>query len=295
MSKKLTNISEKNWWKYYIPLRWTFATRYINIINIINIISFFLIDAFPSFYIVMLLGDANLQTALYWLLAFFTMFCFYECGYIFNETMCVRYEKNPTIRIPEPYFSQIPKHLENLITIRLVIGTLGSWLLLSAYPGNWKLYILLVLLLMLVYSIHNFFRGKINILTMPLEVSLKYMIPISIFLPRNQLGIAFSAVILTIVFVRLIEYISKKGYIAGIHVTNNVDVFRIKYYLLIGTLGVVLSITGVWPPYLCILPLIFLCYRVAAWYAMRNVSSVSTVIHNGRKHHGTDGNGEDKG
>lgn len=294
MNKIKDNKVNDGWLKYYLPLRWTFATRYINVINVINVISFFLIDAFPSFFIVMLLGDVNFQTAFSWFIAFFTMFCFYECGYIFNETISVRYEKNPTLRIPEPYFSQMPKHLENILTIRIIIGVLGSWYLLSIYPANWQIYILQVLLLLLVYSVHNFFRGKINILTMAMEVSLKYMIPISIFLPFYQLNIALSAIILTIVLVRLIEYISKKKFVKGICVTQDVDVFRVRYYLIIGGVGIFLSFTGIWPSYLFCLPLFFLVYRLSSWYAMKHLKGVAGIIHTGRQHHGTDGSNEEK-
>lgn len=281
-------MQKNNWLRYYIPLRWTFATRYINIINIINIISFFLIDGFPSFYVVMVLSQANLETALHWGMAFFVLFCFYECGYIFNEVISVRYEENPTVRIPELYFSKIPRHLENLITVRLVLGVLGSWYLLEKYPANWQLYIILVLGLFIVYSIHNFYRGKSNAITMPLEVTLKYMIPISIFVPRQKLGLGLSAVLLTIVCVRLIEYISKKRFVSWIRVTRDVDTFRVKYYTIAVIMAFGLAYTNIWPWKLCGLPVIFLCYRIASYYMMHHSKKVASVIKNGRKHHKTD-------
>lgn len=287
----MTVGSKLHWWHYYIPLRWTVATRYI---NVINVISFFLIDAFPSLYIVLALGAFDIETFLFWGVAFYTMFCFYECGYIFNEVVSVRYEENPTIRIPEPYFSKIPRHLENLITVRLVIGTLGSWFLLSYYPANWKVYVLLILLLLVVYAIHNFFRGPINAVTMPLEVGLKYMIPISVFVPMNMLGTALFAVFLTIVCVRLIEYISKKRYVSWIRVTQNVDKFRVLYYLIAVTVAFLASSCGILPLGLCGLPMIFLIYRLASYFAMNHMKKVAKIIHRGREHHGTEANIEKK-
>lgn len=250
---------DNNWFKYYIPLRWTFATRYINRINIINIISFFIIDAFPSFYIVTMFSEGDMERLAYWILAFITMFCFYEFGYIFNETVCVRFEKNPTIRIPEPYFSKILHHVENLITIRLVAGTVGSCILLKFYPQNTALYITLVLMLLIVYSIHNYWRGRINIITMPLEVTLKYLIPISIFLTSAEMKQGIFIILLVIVFVRTIEYVSKKKFVSWIRVTQNVDIFRIKYYIIINMVmgGGLMWNLYLYPHVVCLL---YFCY-----------------------------------
>ena len=285
-------MSKLKWWHYYMPLRWTIATRYINIINIINIISFLLIDAMPSAYVVLVISEWDLEKMPYWLLSFYTMFCFYECGYIFNEVISVRYEKKPTIRIPEPFFSEMPRHLENLLTIRLIVGTIGSWLLLNSFPENKDIYILLVMGLLVTYSVHNFFRGKINIFTMGIEVSLKYIIPISLFISCNELLTAFFIIFLSIVLVRLIEYISKKKYISWIRVTQNVDVFRIKYYFFISIFVFSFSYYDLLSIDLCGLPIIFLFYRLLAYYAMHHVKSVSEIIDKGRRHHGTDGRNE---
>ena len=279
---------KNRWLDYYIPLRWTFATRYINIINIINIISFFIIDAFPSFYVVAMFSDGDVVKLLHWFIAFLTMFCFYECGYIFNEAVCVRFEKNPTIRIPEPFFSRILHHVENLITIRLVVGTLGSWFLLSLYPENMNVYISFVLLLLIVYTVHNFYRGIINIITMPLEVFLKYMIPISVFVKAEQLRQAAVIVVLVIVLVRTIEYASKKRFASWIRVTKNVDVFRIKYYMVINVVLGLLAYIKIVPIATCGLALFFMLYRIASYVAMQRLQSVNNVINNGRKMHGTD-------
>lgn len=276
------------WLRYYIPLRWTFSTRYINVINVINVISFFLIDAFPSLYIVLALAGSSIETICYWFIAFFVVFCFYECGYIFNEVVSVRYEKNPTIRIPQPFFDNILKHLENLVTLRLVLGTLGSWFLLTKYPANWQIYIVEILLLLSVYTMHNFFRGYINAVTMPLEVTLKYMIPITVFVPNDRLGIALFTIFISIVLTRLIEYVSKKKYIRGLNVIKNVDRYRVIYYIASMVLMLLLSYTKIIPWILCGLPAFFLLYRVFCYYAMHHVNSVSDTIHKDRKIHKTE-------
>lgn len=247
-----------------------------------------MIDAFPSLYIVLVVGESSLETVCYWFVSFVVVFCFYECGYIFNEVVSVRYEENPTIRIPHPFFSDILKHLENLVTLRIVIGTIGSWFLLIRYPYNWELYILEVLLLLSVYTIHNFFRGRINAITMPLEVTLKYMIPITVFVSENKLSIALFTIFVSVVFVRLIEYVSKKRYISGLNVIKNVDKYRVKYYIASVIFMLALSYAKDIPLVLCGLPALFLLYRIFCYYAMRHVAAVSNTIHKGRKIHKTE-------
>jgi len=273
------------WLRYYVPLSWTINTRYM---SAINVISFLLIDAFPSLYVVLFFCERSFITVFYWGLAFFTVFCFYECGYIFNEVISVQFEKNPTIRIPKMFFDRMNKHLENLITIRIVIGVIFSWILLSRYPDNTQIYICEVLLLLLAYTIHNFFRGSINALTMPIEVTLKYMIPITVFVPYYDLAISFFIIFFSIVLVRLIEYISKKKKIFRINSRwiihhESVDRYRLKYYLIICSFIGVLSFYDFVPWGLYGLPLFFFLYRGLCYYAMYHIRGISHIIHTGRK------------
>lgn len=272
------------WWKYYLPLCWTFTTRYP---SPMNIISFFLIDAFPSFFLVFASSGWDVAVIPEYLVAFFVAFCFYECGYIFNEIICVRYEQNPTIRIDAMHWEAIPRHMENLLTLRIVLGVLGSWWLVSRHPGHMPVYFCCVLALMVIYSIHNFYRGKINLLTMPGDVSGKYLIPMAVFLAPQELFIAWLDVVLAIIGVRTLEYASKKSLIPGFDAIKDVDAFRIRYYVAVNLFAVALAALHVWSWVYCFLPAFFLCYRIATWYLMHHAKSVQQRIDANRKRHGT--------
>ena len=272
------------WWKYYLPLCWTFTTRYP---SPMNVISFFLIDAFPSFFLVFASSGWNLAVIPEYLVAFFVMFCFYECGYIFNEILCVRYEQNPTIRIDAAYWTTMPRHMENLLTLRVLLGVLGSWWLVSRHLEHMTVYLCCVLGLMAVYSIHNFYRGRINLLTMPGDVSGKYLIPMALFLAPQDLFVAWADVFLAIIGVRMLEYASKKSLIPGFDAIKDVDAFRIRYYVATNILAIALAVLHVWSWVYCFLPAFFFCYRIATWYLMHHAKGVQKRIDANRKRHGT--------
>lgn len=277
-------MESRNWLKYYIPLCWTFTTRYP---SLMNRISFFIIDAFPSLYLVLLINGFELRNAASWLVAFLVTFCLYECGYIFNEIVCVKYEKDPTIRIEKPYWNDIPRHMENLLTIRVLLAIIGSWWLILQYPDHYTAYLLCIMGLLGIYSIHNFYRGKINILTMAGDVSFKYLTPIVLFATLPELGLAYLDVFLSIILVRSLEYVSKKRYVKGFDAIRDVDTFRIKYYIVINVLAAALWLIGLWDWWYCGLPMIFLCYRIATYLLIHRSSAVASKINSNRERHGT--------
>ena len=122
---------------------------------------------------------------------------------------------------------------------------------------------------------------------MALEVTLKYMIPITALIPAKYLPEALFMVVLTIVAVRLLEYMSKKKFI-DVNIVNNVDSFRIRYYIAATVLAIVAYMANCIHVVLIGLPIIFLCYRIASYIAMRKMKGVANVIHQGREHHGTE-------
>lgn len=280
----MRTTDQLEWLKYYLPLKWTFTTRYT---SFMNIISFFIIDAFPSFCFVFIFNDFSIKMLFSYALAFLVTFCIYECGYIFNEIICTRYEKHPTIRIDEAYWNQIPRHLENLLTLRFVIAFFGSWWLVQTYPTYYMLYLLCIVGLIVIYSIHNYYRGFINIFTMAADVSFKYLIPMALFLTEQELLVAYITIFFSIIFVRSLEYISKKHFIRGFNAIRDVDTFRLKYYIVLNLTFIILSSFELIPWYICILSLFFLLYRIGTYYIMKRPNKLSAKINNNREKHGT--------
>lgn len=272
---------------YYLPFFWTFTVRYASSGSIINLFSFFLIDVFPSLCLVFVAVGWNPLQLLAYALAFFVMFCFYECGYIFNEIVCTRYEEHPTLRLPPEVLEWIPRHMQNLLTIRIVLGVLGSWWLLARLPEHGTSYLLCLVGLLVVYSLHNFFRSKVNLLTMAGVVSAKYLIPMSIFLSAGGLVRAWFMILLSVVGIRVIEYAAKKQMIACKDILQDVDAFRIRYYLVANVAALAGASFALWPLEYCALPAIFLCYRIGTWFLMHHAGGIRKQINANRDRHGT--------
>ena len=241
----------------------------------------------PSLILTLIAVQGDWAVVPAWMLAFLVMFCFYECGYIFNEVICVRFEENPTLRIAPPYRATILRHVENLLTLRLVLGVLGSWWLLVHYPTHSAAYIVTVLALFIVYSLHNFYRGPLNLLTMAGDVSCKYLIPMALFMDGAQLALSWLAILLGILGVRVLEYAANKEFLLIPGALANVEVFRLRYYVVANAVAVLLAVVGVWSWLYCLLPGYFLCYRIGTWFLMRHSRGVQERIRRNRQQHGT--------
>lgn len=267
-------------YKYYLPIFWIFSVRYNGKINIINSVSFFMIDVFPTVYIALALKGVDAVNIFNLMVSIFVMFCFYEIGYIFNELITTTFEKQPTLRIPEKNRIIMLKHIENMVTLRLVIGVIISDYLIECNPNNIKLFISMILILLISYSLHNYYRNWINLLTMGIEVTLKYMMPISLILPLELYTQAILMIIVSVTLLRVIEYGVKKKIIK--HRIRNVDGFRIRYYMvsvilvfLIGNYySLAIKLVG--------LLSIFLIYRIVAFLIMKSKSKIRRIINDNR-------------
>lgn len=261
---------------YYIPLIYTFKTRYK---NVISIISFFIFTCLPSVYFVVLYNSLSFLLLLGYIVSFLSMYAIYECGYLFNDVLTVHYENNPTLRIDEKYLKIFPKHLENLLTLRFTLAAIGCvWLYYNF--ANIHIYALCIFLLLIVYSFHNYARGYINIFTMCLLVSLKNIIPVLPFVELNRLLGIYIIVFFTIVFLRTWEYASKKFFNIEILKIVNVDILRVKYYLfLVFTSLMLIYVKHISIIYLG-LPLIFCFYRLVGLLFIKNISFFNKIENN---------------
>lgn len=170
------------------------------------------------------------------IILFFFLINFYEIGYIHNDVITVKKEINPTIRIKNELKNFLEKNLLIIILFKIMI----SFILLSNLNTE-KYFFLTVLSLSLffLFYIHNYFRGKINILTFFLLNHLKNIfIPTSILSSNmdlnNFLKLNF-LVFLLFTFYRTIENLSLERFKFETlyFISKNRHLFRVIYYLLI--------------------------------------------------------------
>lgn len=265
---------------YYIPILYTLKTRYN---TTFHKISFFIMTLLPSLVVVMLSskGSANIVD---YVILFLVMQSVYECGYLFNDLVTVQYEKNPTNRIDSIMSYTLLKHLQNLLTARLVLATLLVAYIISKYQQA-ILVIPLLLVLLIDYTIHNFYRNRTNIITMCTMVSLKYFIPCVPFLSVSNYMEWYLVIFLSIPLIRTIEYAGKPRYNLKIFEVKDFEKFRVQYYgFLVLIIALVVHVKIVSVEYLS-LPILMLLFRLSTYVIMQN-SKVSNLINKNRKKNG---------
>lgn len=250
--------------KYYIPLIYTYKTRYN---SILRFLSFLFFTCLPSFYIVIINNEINTQLIISYIVTFIVMYSLYECGYLFNDIVTINFEKNPTLRIEQKYIKISSKHLENMLTVRLAIVVLGCFWLYQ-FTINIKEFCITLLLLFITYSLHNFYRDRTNIVTMFLLVFFKNFLLVIPFITINKFLEAGIVIIITIAALRTYEFAAKDRFNLSISI-KNIDLFRIKYYIMATMFIGIFTIVSCFDKRYIILIIIFLIYRSCTYLILQ--------------------------
>lgn len=195
------------------------------------------------------------------------MYSAYECGYLFNDVITIKFEENPTFRIDKKYLDIIPKHLENMITIRLLIIVAGFYWL-HQFTANINAFVITLLLLMVVYSTHNYYRNRANIATMFLLVLLKNFLLVIPFISIEKFLEAAIVTTIMIAAIRTYEFAAKSRFNLNIKI-KDIDIFRIWYYAVsIMFLGMLAFLNYLDDRYI-FLGLLFLIYRISVFVFLK--------------------------
>ena len=267
--------------KYYVPLLYTFETRYK---SVINIVSFFIVNVLPSFYFATIYHSLDFNICVYYFMAFLAMHSIYECGYIFNDLITIRYENSPTRRINDFSSTVLLRHLQNLITLRCVLVICLTSIMFNKYGYNGYFTILLIIL-GLDYSLHNFIRNKFNILTMCVMVSLKYLIPCVMFLKYENIFFDLTILFVSVPLIRTIEYAAKSRYKLDRLKIRNYEIFRVKYYFIANLFLWLWFYANEMDFQNLIIIFILLLFRIASLFAVKN-KSIENIIRKNRENNG---------
>ncbi len=249
--------------KYYIPLMYTYVTRYK---TVFRFLSFLFFTCLPSFYIVVVNNNISFQLIVNYIVTFIVMYSAYEVGYLFNDIVTIQFEQNPTLRINKKYIDILPKHLENMLTVRFAAIVIGCFFLQN-YVFNIDIFIVALLLLFITYSLHNFVRSRINIITMFLLVLLKNLILIIPFM-NDEFYQIMIIVLFSIVFIRTYEFATKDRF-KLLSPIKDIDFFRIKYYLIVLLFIFILYTTHFMPMKYLYIFLMFLVYRLFTYLLLK--------------------------
>ncbi len=134
-------------------------------------------------------GELFLRNILLFIIAFLGYISIYEIGYLINDCVSVKNEKDPSLRAD----SRIKSELKNLIISRILFFIIALFLLFKFINiKNVIIYLLGILIVSLVFIIHNFSKKfSVRYITFPLLRLSHFLIPLLIF------DINFSVVIFT--------------------------------------------------------------------------------------------------
>ncbi len=205
----------------------------------------------------------------------------YETGYIQNDIVTTKKEKNPTIRLNKKNFNFVSKNYIKLRNFRYLIALffliILYWLdTFTAYRLNLLNFFLVLLFTKIIFYIHNSIRNRFTIITYLILAILKYSFPIILFINFDKLSYPFIITIMIFPILRVIEVVTLNRYKfkSFKNLIGNIDKFRIFYYfiLFIGIISLKLffGLNNI-NFYLSIsIILYFLFFRISCFYLIKN-------------------------
>ncbi|PMO16609.1 hypothetical protein BCT17_06700 [Vibrio sp. 10N.222.54.F10] len=218
------------------PFIYSFYTR---IKHLKTVLSFFVTFLLPVFLLSLYASNYELSN-LEFLASFLILFLVYEIGYLFNDCHTTLYEDNPTYRMPRNEFDSLCQRYPLHIALRLVI-IFGLFFFIGEHISCVK-FILSLILLNLIYCLHNYYRDERNIFTIFFLMIFKYLsIPMAAIDVNGNVFVLLS-------FITLVPLI--RALLFTVHPRINIDwfenidinVFRFKYYSFLSILFFFVSI-----------------------------------------------------
>jgi len=224
--------------KYYLPYYYIWLSR---LKTPRLFVSWVIIAALPLWIVVAWMTSASIPNVTLLFVAAFTLFYYaYETGYIENDVKTIDRESSPTLRLDDSVMNDLRVHFWRVVGIRhvlLAIGvgafvTLGPFLTPDLSAGRFVVGLLLILV---VFALHNRIRNRLNIATFFLMTSLKYTVPVLPFVPAERIPEIVLLLLVAFPVVRTIEHASRARYALGLNEwpLRNRHVFRAVYYLFV--------------------------------------------------------------
>lgn len=212
----------------------------------------------------------------------------YENGYMQNDIILTKKEKNPNLRIDGEMLFNVRKNILSIFFIRffiVVILLTTIFLLVNDFTIFLK-YLLVVLLLQVLYLVYNNIR---NIGNLYLILPLSYLRFYGFILPLVEFENLIEFITFTTLlypFLKMLEFTKQPRYNLPnfSKLVGNVDIFRIKYY------GVLAGITILYffifestLQYFIVIVIYYLLFRIGTYLAIYKSQTVKEHISSNTK------------
>ncbi len=213
---------------FKLPFCYSFRTRINTLESKISFIVTFLI---PSYILSYWFGSQVESFNLIFALLFLALFIMYEIGYIWNDFHTVLFELKPTMRLSNDQYLSMARSYPIHIALRFLLICFLLYFLQYLTEVNVLLFLILILLLNFSYSLHNFFRGKQNIVTIFLLMFFKYLSVPFVFVSNVNEFYQLLCFIFLVPLVRTFLFTTHSRFDFNFLHKKDVTKFRALYYL----------------------------------------------------------------
>ncbi len=231
--------------------------------------------------------DASIRNLLLMIIGITLINYIYENGYIQNDIILTKKEKNPNLRVSGNQLNNIREHIKQIFYYRILttaILLVVLWFIANDIITFIK-YIIVLTLLQCIYLIYNSIR---NIGNFYLILPLSYLRFYGFILPLISMSNLIEFIIVTVLLYplnKLLEFSKQPRYNfkkLSIFI-GNIDSFRIKYYFLNFIFFYILYfIFDISIEYIYII-LYYLLFRIATYIAIKNNKTIKNDIQKNTK------------
>jgi len=181
----------------------------------------------PLLILFLVQREISLKNILLFIIAFLGYISIYEIGYLINDCVSVKNEKDPNLRAD----SRIKSELKNLILSRIIFFIIVSFLLFKFINiKNVIIYVLGILIVFFIFAVHNFSKKfAVRYITFPLLRFSHFIIPLLIF--NMNFSIVFLVYFLYIFLKDEISYLNRDNQ----RYINKIFLFNFIYVIILTT------------------------------------------------------------
>lgn len=254
---------------FFVPLLYALETRFLkrSKLGVIVWATEFLLPTIIALW----LFKYSFEEWCYWIISILSVYNLYEIGYIQNDCETIKREQNPTLRVSTKELLFYEKWKLSIYGLRFLLGILGSAFFF--YLGSSSGHIFIFWLIVPIYAIYNYLRGRVNLYLIFLLTSYRYCMPLILVcdITKSENMEIILAVLIVYPVLKLIEICAggkslQQERWTKIFMANYESrfVFRIKYYFFLTILFVVFQLVG-HTNLLWLLPTYFLLLRGCQW------------------------------
>ncbi len=208
--------------------------------------------------------------------------CIYDNGYIQNDIILTKRETNPTLRIYGEELDNIRKNIRKIFLIRFVI-TIFILILIFILVDDYKIFISILTMSVLLQSLYLIYNSVRSVLNLYLILPLSYIRFYGFIIPFVPYKHLVEFIILTIFiypFSKFLEFTKQPryGYEKISKLVGNVDLFRIKYYLIITIIYIIFYFLIEINYIYIFVALYYLAFRFSSYIAINRIDKIKQDI-----------------